>query len=59
MGRRKTGEEHIRLLTKIGGGSSYSVTIPMDYIEKLKWRAGQKLDVLLEGNKVIIRDWKE
>lgn len=59
MTRRKNEESNIRNLTKISGGSSYAVTIPMEYIKKLNWRAKQKLDVKLYQDRIIIRDWKE
>ena len=58
MTRRKTEENHIRNLTKVSGGSSYAVTIPMEYIRKLKWRGKQKLEVKLYQDRIIIRDWK-
>jgi len=58
MTRRKTEESHIRNLTKVSGGTSYSVTIPMEYIHKMKWRAKQKLEVRLIQDRIIIRDWK-
>ena len=59
MTRRKITENHIRNLTKVGGGTSYAVTIPMAYIRKLKWRARQKVEVRLSRGKIIIEDWKE
>jgi antitoxin component of MazEF toxin-antitoxin module len=59
MTRRKNDENYIRNLTKISGGSSYAVTIPIEYIKKLNWRAKQKLDVKLYQDRIIIRDWKE
>ena len=58
MTRRKIEESHIRSLTKISGGTSYGITIPMEYIRKLKWRAKQKLEVKLAGESIIINDWK-
>jgi len=58
MTRRKIEESHIRSLTKVSGGTSYTVTIPMEYIRKLKWRAKQKLEVKLYGERIIINDWK-
>jgi len=58
MTTRKTDERNIRSLTKIAGGSSYAVTIPIEYIRKLKWKSKQKLDVRLYHDRVIIRDWK-
>ena len=59
MARRKIDERNIRSLTKVSGGTSYAVTIPMEYIRKLGWRAKQKLDVKLYQDRIIIRDWKK
>jgi antitoxin component of MazEF toxin-antitoxin module len=58
MALRKVEERKVRSLTKIAGGSSYAVTIPIEYIRKLKWRAKQKLEVKLYQDRIIIRDWK-
>jgi antitoxin component of MazEF toxin-antitoxin module len=58
MTRRKIEERHIRNLTKVSGGTSYAVTIPMEYIRKLKWRSKQKLEVKMSHGKVIISDRK-
>jgi len=58
MTRRKIEERHIRSLTKVSSGTSYAVTIPMEYIRKLKWRGRQKLEVKLYQDRIIIRDWK-
>jgi len=59
MSRRKLSENHIRNLTKVGGGTSYAVTIPMAYIRKLGWRSKQKVEVRLSRGKIVIEDWKE
>jgi hypothetical protein len=58
MTTRKTGERNIRSLTKASGGTSYYVTMPIEYIRKLKWRGKQKLEVKLYRDRIIIRDWK-
>ena len=58
MALRKTDETKVRSLTKIAGGSSYAVTIPIDFIRTLKWRGKQKLEVKLYRDRIIIRDWK-
>jgi antitoxin component of MazEF toxin-antitoxin module len=58
MTRRKIEERHIRNLTKVSGGTSYAVTIPMEYIRKLKWRSKQKFEVKMSHGKVIISDCK-
>jgi hypothetical protein len=39
--RRKIEESNIRKLTKVGGGSSYSITLPIDVIRKWGWRDKQ------------------
>jgi hypothetical protein len=57
MTRRKIEENNIRSLTKTGG-TSYAVTIPVEFIRKLKWREKQKLEVRLYQDRIIIRDWK-
>lgn len=57
MARNKLEEENIRSLTKIGG-SSYSVTIPLGFIRKLKWKEKQKLELNLYQDRIIIKDWK-
>jgi antitoxin component of MazEF toxin-antitoxin module len=59
MARRKIDERNIRSLTKLSGGTSYGVTIPMEYVRKLGWRAKQKLEVKLYQDRIIIRDWSE
>jgi len=58
MTRRKIEESHIRILAKVAGGTSYAVTIPIEYIRRLKWRAKQKLEVKMYQDRIIIRDWK-
>jgi bifunctional DNA-binding transcriptional regulator/antitoxin component of YhaV-PrlF toxin-antitoxin module len=57
MARPKTASEPIRKLTKTGG-SSYYVTIPLDYIREFGWREGQKLVVKKRGSKITIEDWE-
>jgi len=59
MARRKIENRNIRSLTKVSGGTSYGITLPMEYIRKLGWRAKQKLEVKLYQDRIIIRDWKE
>jgi len=59
MARRKIENRNIRSLTKVSGGTSYGVTIPMEYIRKLGWRSKQKLEVKLYQDRIIIRDWSD
>ena len=58
MARRPLDQRHIRSLTKTSAGKSYSVTIPIEYIKKLKWKAKQKLEVTIYRDRIIIKDWK-
>lgn len=59
--RRKRGEENIRKLTKISGGSSYGITLPIDIIRRWKWKERQKLQLEVDEDThtIIIRDWKK
>ena len=58
MARRKLEDRNLRSLTKVAGGTSYAVTLPMEYVKKLGWRAKQKLEVKLYQDRLIIRDWE-
>lgn len=57
VGTRKVEEEHLRNLTKNSTGT-YSVSIPIALVRKLKWQRGQKLTVRQQGKKLIIEDWQ-
>ncbi|MFC1608856.1 AbrB/MazE/SpoVT family DNA-binding domain-containing protein [Patescibacteria group bacterium] len=39
-------------------GSSYTITIPIEYIRELKWKNGQKVVVSKERGKLVVKDWK-
>jgi len=43
----------------VTGGKSYSLIIPVEFIRHLGWRERQKLDITLDGEKIIIKDWKK
>ena len=58
MARRKLHERNVRKLSRVGGGRSISVTLPVEFIRELKWREKQKVVVTKRGNKLIIEDWK-
>jgi bifunctional DNA-binding transcriptional regulator/antitoxin component of YhaV-PrlF toxin-antitoxin module len=55
---RKLKEKNIRKLTRVGRGS-FCITIPIEIIEKLKWKERQKVVVRLSGKKIVIEDWKK
>ena len=59
MARTKLENRNIRKLGKISGGTSYAITLPIEYIREFKWRQHQKLVVRKSGNKLIIEDWEE
>jgi antitoxin component of MazEF toxin-antitoxin module len=48
----------IRKLTRVGK-ASFAVTLPVEYVAKLKWKEKQKLKVVLKGRTILIRDWKK
>jgi len=56
--RRKLKDKNIRKITKVGG-TSLSVTIPVEFIKELKWREKQKVVLKKRGKKITIEDWKE
>jgi len=59
MAQRKLKEKNIRKLTRMGRvGSSLGLTLPIEIVDKLKWRERQKVVVKLSGKKITIEDWK-
>ncbi|MDX1607804.1 MAG: AbrB/MazE/SpoVT family DNA-binding domain-containing protein [Candidatus Spechtbacterales bacterium] len=49
----------VRKITKIAGGDSYAVVIPIEFIRKLNWKERQKVTFELKGENIIIKDWKK
>lgn len=58
MGRRKIEEQTVRKLSKVGGGKSFCLTIPIDMVRRLGWRERQKVEVRLKAGKIILNDWR-
>ena len=58
MGRRKIEDRSIRNLQKTAGGSTYIVSLPIEVIRELGWKAKQKLEVKKYGDGILIKDWK-
>ncbi|MFT7507757.1 MAG: bifunctional DNA-binding transcriptional regulator [Acidimicrobiales bacterium] len=58
MEKQTISHTKTRKLSKVASGSTYSVTLPIEFIRHLKWKEKQKLDVTLEGDTLIIKDWK-
>ncbi|MFC1629854.1 hypothetical protein ACFL11_01395 [Patescibacteria group bacterium] len=59
MGRRKLSEKNIRKLTRMGGGASLGLTLPIEMMRELKWKERQKISVRQVGKKIILEDWKK
>ncbi len=61
MSRKTFDKRNVRKLTKVGGGKTYSLTLPIDMVRRLGWREKQKLVVDFDegGKKLIVRDWKK
>ncbi|HET8581177.1 MAG TPA: AbrB/MazE/SpoVT family DNA-binding domain-containing protein [Candidatus Paceibacterota bacterium] len=57
MTRRKLADRDVRKVSV--RGASYSVTLPIEEIRKLRWRAGQKVTITRRGSELIIKDWKK
>jgi len=58
-GRRKSGDENVRSLTKTGGGRSYTVSLPRETIRAFGWKERQKLSLLIDPRRktILIKDW--
>ena len=52
-------ERNIRKVTKIAGGSSFGITLPIEMVRKLGWRERQKVVVSMRGEQLTIKDWKK
>jgi len=59
MARRKLEERNIRKLTRMGGGRSMGITLPVEMLRILKWRERQKVVVRKVGKRIVIEDWSE
>ena len=57
MTRNKVGSENVRKITRVGS-MSYSITIPVEYMRKLKWQEKQEVVVTQRGKKLVIEDWE-
>jgi bifunctional DNA-binding transcriptional regulator/antitoxin component of YhaV-PrlF toxin-antitoxin module len=56
--RRKSEEKNIRKITKMAGGASYGLTIPIEMIRDLGWREKQKVKVKRISGGIVIRDYR-
>jgi len=58
MPRARTSHKNVRKLTKMGSGRSYGITIPIGMVRSLGWRAHQRLELRMNGQKIQIADYK-
>ncbi len=58
MARRKLEERNIRRLTRMGGGRSMGITLPIEMLRALSWREKQKVTLKKVGKRIIIEDWE-
>lgn len=59
MSRRKLEKRNIRKLIRTGKKRSISLTLPIEFIRKLKWQTKQKVVVEQKGKGLTIKDWKK
>ncbi len=59
MAQRKLKDKNIRKLTRMGGGRSMGLTLPVEILRELCWREKQKVVVKRTGKRIIIEDWKK
>jgi hypothetical protein len=59
MKQEKIENRNVRKITKVGGGKTYSVTIPIKIIREFGLQEGQKLVVEKygKGKRISIEDW--
>lgn len=57
MAKRTVGDTRTHKLIKVGG-KSYTLTLPIEFVRHLRWQEGQKINVTLDGKKLIIEDWE-
>ncbi len=39
------------------GKTGYTLTLPVEFVRHLQWKEKQKLNITLEGKRLIIEDW--
>lgn len=61
MGRLSLKNRNIRKLFRVGGGKTYSITLPLENIKDFGWKQKQKLVVEADKKRkrFIIKDWKK
>ena len=56
---KRSGDENIRKLVRVGGDHTYSVTLPIEAIREFGWQEGQQVTVEVDrsNKQFIIKDW--
>ena len=59
--RRKLENRNIRKITKLAGGTSYGITLPIDVVRRWGWKEKQKVVLEVDEKRRVIRvsDWKK
>jgi len=55
---RKIEERNIRKITKVAGGASFGITLPIEMFRALGWRERQRVVVSKKGKVLVIRDYE-
>ncbi len=55
---RKESEKNIRKIQKMGK-TSLGLTLPVELVEKLRWREKQKVLVKKVRGGLLVKDWKK
>jgi len=56
--RRKLEERNIRKITKMAGGASFGITLPIEMVRELGWRERQRVVVSMHGKTLSIKDYE-
>jgi len=56
MARRRLKNKNTRKLLRLGN-RSVAATLPLEIIDELKWRIGQKVVIKKRGKTIVIADW--
>jgi len=56
MPRRSLKNRNVRKLIRLGSNST-AVTLPIEILDELDWRKGQKVVVKKKGKTIVIADW--
>tara|TARA_B100000745_G_scaffold300564_1_gene255353 strand:- start:40137 stop:40325 length:189 start_codon:yes stop_codon:yes gene_type:complete len=59
--RKRIGENLVRKLTKVAGGASYSITLPINIVRQFRWKGKQNLQLKIHEKKkrIVIEDWEK